>query len=244
MTRPDPTEPDTQRSGWRDFWNRDNSIYVSERHRTLHYRQIATQIAALSPHPHAHILDHGSGEALSADLVAAACGRLWLCDAAPTVVERLKQRFAANPKIAPILPNELAAIPDGSLDLVIANSLVQYLAPTELKALLGLWKGKLKPGGLLLVADVIRPDAGPLTDVLALLRFAWRGGFLFAALAGLVRTALSDYSKLRASLGLSTYSQAEMEAILHEAGFTSVRRRDENLGHIAARMSFVAQVRQ
>lgn len=240
----DPLEPpDHSGAGWRAFWDRDNPIYCCARHKLLHYKLIAADLAALSPGPRAHVLDHGCGEALAAERVAAACGRLYLCDAAPSVVAKLKAGFGANPKIVPILPEALAAIPDGDLDLVVANSLVQYLTRDELMALLREWKTKLKPGGLLVVADVIRPDAGPVTDALALLTFAWSGGFFGAALLGLVRTAFSDYRKLRASLGLATYAQEAMEALLRDAGFTAVRRRAENLGHNPARMTFVAQVR-
>ncbi len=240
MDKPENTPPATS---WREFWNSDNPIYVSERHKLLHYRLVAGDIRALVPGPGAVVLDHGCGEALEAGLVAQACSRLYLCDAAPSVVAKLKERFAANPRIVPLLPDAISAIPDAGLDLIIANSLVQYLRQEELLALLGIWKGKLRPGALLVVADVIAPDAGPVTDALALLRFAWKGGFLVAALAGLVRTALSDYRSLRAALGLSTYSQASMESLLHGAGFTNVRRREENLGHNQARMTFVAQVR-
>jgi SAM-dependent methyltransferase len=230
-------------SSWREFWDRDNAIYVSQRHKLLHYRLVAGDIRALVPGPGAIVLDHGCGEALEAGLVAQVCSRLYLCDAAPSVVAKLKERFAANPRIVPLTPDALSTIPDAGLDLIVANSLLQYLSQDELLALLAIWKGKLRPGGLLVVADVITPDAGPVTDALALLRFGWKGGFFMGALAGLVRTALSDYRSLRAALGLSTHTQAGMESLLHGAGFTNVRRRDANLGHNQARMTFVAQVR-
>src|SRR5688500_18923408 len=74
---------------WREFWNRDTPIYAGERHKLLHYRLLAKDVAALIPSPEAAVLDHGSGEALSADRVAARCRRLYLCDAAPFVRERL-----------------------------------------------------------------------------------------------------------------------------------------------------------
>ena len=57
---------------WLAFWDTPHSIYVNARHRDIHYRLIAEQIAALVPSPQARMLDYGCGEALHADLVAAA----------------------------------------------------------------------------------------------------------------------------------------------------------------------------
>jgi SAM-dependent methyltransferase len=229
--------------GWREFWDGEHSIYVSDRHRRLHYRQVARDIAALVPSRDAHVLDVGCGEALSADIVADACGRLYLCDAAPSVRAGLIARHVSREDVQVLPPEAVeSAIPEGSLDLVVANSLVQYLKRDELEALLGLWRGRLKAGGILVVADVIPPDVGPLADAGALLRFAFTGGFLIAAVAGLARTALSDYRTIRARNGIATYAARDMERLLREAGFAAVRQRD-NIGHNPRRMTFVAQKR-
>jgi SAM-dependent methyltransferase len=225
---------------WRDYWNADTPIYANHRHKQLHYGLIARDIAALVPRPDAMVLDHGSGEALSADRVAAACAKLYLCDGAPLVRERLESRFRREPKIQVIAPEELQALPDGSLDLVVANSLLQYLSIEEFGALLGLWRAKLKPDGRLVLADVIPHATRPLEDAKALIGFAWRGGFLGAALVGLARTALSDYRKLRAALGLAQYDEAEMLAFLRDRGFAAERRL-ENIGHNPHRMTFLAR---
>lgn len=226
---------------WRDYWNADTPIYVSERHKTLHYALIARDLASHIPQSDATVLDHGCGEALSADRVAASCGRLYLCDGAPLVRERLIARFAAQPKITVIAPEQVGDISEHSLDLVVVNSVLQYLSVEEFADLLGLWRSRLKIGGRLILADIIPPDASPLDDVLALLRFAWSGGFLGRALVGLARTALSDYSKLRAELGLTHYGEAEMLSRLRERGFEP-RRADRNMGHNGRRMTFVATV--
>lgn len=207
---------------WRDFWNGEHAIYVSQRHKLLHYRAIANDIAGHVPGPDAVVLDHGCGEALSADRVAAACGTLYLCEAAPTVREKLMQRFSGLAKIAVLAPEDVTALPDGSLDLVIANSLAQYLTRDEFAALLREWHGKLRPGGRLIVADLIPPDQSALADAGALLGFAWRGGFLLAALGGLGRTAFSDYRKLRAQYGLATYRREDAVGLLTDAGFANV----------------------
>ncbi|AMJ60735.1 class I SAM-dependent methyltransferase [Bosea sp. PAMC 26642] len=225
---------------WRDFWNGEHSIYVSPRHKALHYRQIARDIVAHIPASNATVLDVGCGEALSADLVAATCARLYLCEAAPSVRDRLRAMFGRLGHVEIVSPDEVEALPDATLDLVVANSLIQYLGREELVSVLHVWLAKLKPGGKLVVADVIPPDISPLTDASQLLAFAWRGGFLGAALTGLVRTAFSDYRKLRAQYGLSTYTDAQIIAIMAEAGYDTIGRQP-NFGHNAHRMTFAAK---
>jgi SAM-dependent methyltransferase len=225
---------------WRDYWNQDTPIYVSDRHKVLHYWLIANDIAGLIPSPDAVVLDHGCGEALSANRVAARCAKLYLCDGAPVVRQRLQERFRNDLRIAVVAPEEIDGLPDASLDLVVANSLLQYLSLDELRGLLRTWRAKLKPNGRLVLADVIPPDISPLTDARALLAFAWKGGFVARALAGLVRTALSDYRKIRGELGLSQYEESEMIELLADMGYAAERRRP-NLGHNQARMTFVAR---
>jgi SAM-dependent methyltransferase len=226
---------------WRDFWNGEHAIYVSDRHKALHYRQIAKDITGHLPGPGAVILDVGCGEALSADLVARACRKLYLCEAAPNVREKLAAMFGHLGNVTVVSSEDVEGLPDATLDLVVANSLIQYLKPEELVALLGLWRAKLKPGGNLVLADVIPPDLGPLTDATQLLAFGWRGGFLGAALVGLARTAFSDYRKLRAQYGLSTHTEVGITALIAEAGFDQIER-VPNFGHNPHRMAFRARI--
>lgn len=228
-------------SSWVDFWNRDTSIYVNERHKALHYRQVARDIAGLVEGEGAHVLDHGSGEATSADLVAARCARLYLCDAAPNTRAKIAEQFAGNPVIQPLAPEDLRHVADASLDLIVANSVLQYLDEPTLDGLLEEWKAKLKPDGRLILADVIPPNVSPVTDAAALLRFALDGGFLLAALVGLVRTFFSDYRTLRGELGLSVHAEADILRRLEGKGF-SARRMERNVGHNPARMSFEARI--
>ena len=64
-------------------------------------------------------------------------------------------------------------------------------------------------------------------------------GFVAAALGGLARTAVSDYRRLRAELGLTHYAEAEMLELLRDRGF-SAERRPANIGPHAGRMTFLA----
>jgi SAM-dependent methyltransferase len=151
----------------------------------------------------------------------------------------LRERFQANPKIEVLAPEGVESLPEHSLDLVVANSLLQYLSLDELRSLLRLWRAKLKPEGQLVLADIIPHDVSPVTDARALLSFAWQGGFLAAAVRGLARTALSDYRKVRDELGFAQYEEAEIVDILDDCGFAATRRA-RNLGHNQNRMTFVA----
>jgi SAM-dependent methyltransferase len=225
---------------WRDYWNQDTPIYTSERHKLLHYRLVANDIIGLIPSQDAVVLDYGCGEALFADRVAAKCARLYLSDAAPLVRDRLRERFGGNKRIAVLAPDDVANLDDTSLDLIVVNSLVQYLSLDELRGLLKLSRMKLRSSGQLVLADVIPPDVSPVTDARALLSFAWQGGFLRSALLGLARTAFSEYRRIREEIGLSQYSEEEMIDILDDSGF-SPQRRPRNLGHNPARMTFMAR---
>lgn len=225
---------------WRDYWNQDTPIYTGERHKLLHYRLIANDIIGLAPSSEAVVLDYGCGEALFADAIAAKCTRLYLSDAAPLVRERLTERFKGNERITVLSTDDVANLPDASLDLIVVNSLVQYLSLDEFRALLKLAHAKLKGGGRLVLGDIVPPDISPITDARALLSFAWRGGFLRSAVTGLARTAFSEYRKIREEIGLAQYSEEEIVDLLQDAGFKA-ERAARNLGHNQARMTFVGR---
>jgi len=224
-------------SDWRSFWDSEHSIYVNARHKDVHYREIADQIAAFVPGPAARVLDYGSGDAIHADRVAAVAAEVTLCDAAPSVRASMASRFAGNPRIKVISPEEVAALPDGRLDLIVTNSVAQYLTEDELTRLLAMFRRLLAPGGTLIFADVIPPDVGALSDVTALLRYAAKHGFLFAALVGLAKTTVSPYRKIRSTLGITQYTEAQFMRKLTEAGFAA-ERLARNMEHNPARMTF------
>jgi SAM-dependent methyltransferase len=227
-------------SNWLAFWDGSHSIYVNARHKDVHYQLIAKQLAALVPGPQARVLDYGSGEALHADLVAACAGQLLLCEGAPRVRAGLATRFAGNPKIRAVAPEDVAQLPEHALDLIVLHSVAQYLTPDAADALLAQFRRLLKPDGTLVVSDVIPTHVPAATDAVALLRFGAGHGFFAAAVAGLVRTVLSDYWRLRSHLGLTRYDETALMKKLAAAGFTA-RRASRNIGHNQARMAFIAR---
>ena len=186
------------------------------------------------------ILDYGCGDNRVADEVAQSCGKLILCDSAPLLLERLKQRYSQNSKISITTPSELHALPSGSVELVFVNSVIQYLGSNELRELLGLWRRTLKSDGLLVIGDVIPNNASDVRDAVTLLRFGWEGGFLFATITGLLRIWLSDYRKIRRVHGIFKYDEASLIAIFQKAGF-DMKRHIPNIGHNKSRMTFTGR---
>jgi SAM-dependent methyltransferase len=225
---------------WIDYYDSTHTIYASKWHRDLHFEVIARDIIGYIPSKDAVVLDYSCGEALSAGKVADACGMLFLAEPAPGVRGRLIARFAPNTRIRVRSLEDVRKMHEKSIDLVVMNSVAQYMTPQELDSALLIISRLLKPAGRLVLGDILRPEVGMGTDVIALLRFAAKHGFLKDALIGLASTALSDYRQLRAKVGLTRYSEEEVIEKLGAAGFSgSLARR--NIGHNPWRMTFVAR---
>ena len=131
---------------WREFWDSAHSIYVSDRHKDVHYRDVAEQLAAFVPQPDARVLDYGCGEAIHADLVAERARANCCCATPPRAcAPRSRRALPAIRRSRCSRPRTSSACPTRSLDLIFANSLVQYLTAAELDRMLALWRRLLAP---------------------------------------------------------------------------------------------------
>jgi len=225
---------------WIDYYDSTHTIYASRLHRDLHFQVVARDIIGFISSPDAVVLDYACGEALSAAKVADACAKLYLAEPAPGVRGRLIARFAPNTRIRVRSLDDLRKMEEKSIDLVVMNSVAQYMTAAELDTAFAVIRRLLKPGGRLVLGDILQPKVGMAKDVLALLKFAAGHGFLKDAFYGLASTALSDYRQLRTRVGLQRYSEPEMIAKLAAAGFTASRAHS-NIGHNPWRMTFVAR---
>jgi SAM-dependent methyltransferase len=227
-------------SDWISFYDmRHSLIYVNARHRDVHYRKIADDIRALVQKTTAAVLDYGCGEATSADHLAQACGRLTMVEAAPNVRAALSARYAGNRKISVLAPEQAAALPAGSFDLIVMHSVAQYLSGAELDRLLATFRKLIKPDGLLVLGDVVPPRFAAAAAGWSLLKCGAANGFFWAAVGGLVRIFVSDYLRLKKTVGLSHYDEAAMLEKLKAAGYSATRA-PRNIGHNQWRMTFLA----
>ncbi len=226
---------------WLDFWNAPNAIYVSRRHREAHYAKVLSGIRRFMPAGGAAVvLDWGCGDALAADDLAQTCRTLLLYDRADSTRSRLLSNYAGSPKIRVLDDAELGAVAPASVDLIIVNSVVQYLDRRQFGDSLRLFHRLLKSDGKLLLGDIIAPDTPLVGHVTTFLRFAWRNGFFVAAIIGLARNFVSPYRKLRRDAGYACYTPTQMLGLLDDNGFVG-ERLTSNIAVSQLRSSYLAR---
>lgn len=224
---------------WLSFWNAPNSIYVSERHKQVHYDVVFAGITPHLPKGHGVVLDWGCGDALAADRIADRCSTVFLYDAAELARARLRRRYNGNARIRVIEQSGLEEVAGGSVDLIIANSVIQYLSDEQLHEALVLFNRLIKSDGEFLLGDVINPGTGNSVHVTTLLRFAWRHGFFFSAIGGLAKTFISPYRNLRRHVGFATFTPEQILDKLAQHGF-SAQKLPRNIGISQNRSSYLA----
>ena len=91
-----------------------------------------------------------------------------LCEAAPNLRERLKSAWRTSARSRCCRRRTLRCCRTAAFDVVIMHSVSQYLSPDELDRLLALFRRLLRPGGKLVIGDVVQPDIPAWKDALAL----------------------------------------------------------------------------
>ena len=228
-------------NSWLDFWNAPNAIYVSRRHQDAHYAKVLGGIRRFMPAGGAAVvLDWGCGDALAANDLAQTCRTLLLYDRADSTRCRLLANYAGSPKIRVLDDADLDAVSPASVDLIIVNSVVQYLDRRQLVDSLHLFRRLLKSDGKLLLGDIIAPDTPLVGHVATFLRFAWQNGFFVAAVIGLARNFVSPYRKLRRDAGYACYTEMQMLGLLDDNGFVG-ERLASNIAVSQLRSSYLAR---
>jgi SAM-dependent methyltransferase len=226
---------------WLDFWNAPNAIYVSRRHQDAHYAKVLSGIGRFMPAGGAAVvLDWGCGDALAADDLAQTCRTLLLYDRADSTRSRLLSHYAGRLKIRVLDDAELDAVSPASVDLIVVNSVMQYLDRRQFTDALRRFHRLLKSEGKLLLGDIIAPDTPLVGHVTTFLRFAWQNGFFIAAIIGLARNFVSPYRKLRRDAGYACYTEMQMLGLLGDNGFAG-KRLASNIAVSQLRSSYLAR---
>ena len=220
---------------WVSFYDFKHSvIYVNARHRDVHYRTIAQDIRGYVPSRDAAVMDYGCGEASSA---RSGCRRGGPSHLGRSRAERARGAACALRRQS---KNRGAAAGAGARaagrairsDRAAFGRAISELGRTRPAACQ--FRRLLKPNGLFILGDIVPPQFAAPYAAAALLRFGAANGFFLAALGGLVRIFVSDYFKLKNTVGLSHYTEVQALAKLHSAGFARRARQAQYRAQPAA----------
>jgi ubiquinone/menaquinone biosynthesis C-methylase UbiE len=225
---------------WLEYWNRPNGAFVSEWHKRAYYERLFSNVQSFLPRgPGSAMLDWGCGEALAAERMAAECERVYLFDPTELVRSRLHRRCGDHSHITVIDAEQLRRLSSGSLDLILINSVIEYLNRAELLTALSDLSRLLRDSGRFLIGDVISPGTALWQHVVVFLTFAYQSGFMASAIVGLLCKFLPSYNSVQRGHGLSKYSEAELMNVFQLCKLDG-KRLSRNIAVSPIRSSYIA----
>jgi SAM-dependent methyltransferase len=206
---------------WKYYWNSfDNGQVLDEKATSLEAKQFVGNLTAAVPlQEHWRLLEFGCGTGHAAELLAPKVRELWVWDAAPRMLEQARRRVGGHRNVVLVRSaDQLIRESAGAFDLVIVNSVVQYMSRLELTQWLPRWRDLIAEGGRLVISDLPQPGGRLSADVLSLLRFSLRAGVTINVVRSAFRNWLG-YSRTRKSAGLLTLSREDVAALGGNVGF-------------------------
>jgi SAM-dependent methyltransferase len=188
--------------------------------------------------PRARVLDFGCGFGYVAELLAPSVGELFLWDASANMRRRARVNVARHQNIRLLDLSDPKCLPDElKFELILVNSVVQYMTFDEFSTWLLRWRNMLGPAGRIVISDLIPPDYPALRDFVDLLKLSARRGFLLRAMW----QAFSEiwrYWGVRRVRPLSRVGREDLSEEAKRAGLT-VRYLPANLTHFKKRVTAV-----
>lgn len=208
---------------WISYWDKYTGLYAM-------YHLIAEDYCErfhrlIQPDSKTRLLDFGCGLGLIARNLSSMVGVIKVYDPSPNMLEkaRMTNRGIKNIEVL----NNLDT--NGLLyDLIIINSVVQYLKPEDLHDVLLQLFGHLDSEGSILITDIIPGKTSRFKEVFELARFAFRKKCPLIVARHLGVYLMSDYSKTEHSAPLVYYSMQDLDAVAKGAGY-SLKLLDENI---------------
>lgn len=210
--------PPARSDAWDRFWDQ-----VTEDQRLLkedaeEYLGNLARVVPLTSR--SRVLDFGCGWGNVARLLAPAVASLGLWDDAPRMRHLALQATAGMDNVRMLDLGDPALVPPpASFDLILANSVAQFMTADEFRAWLGQWRHMIAPAGSIVVSDLVPPDYPASADLLTLLRFSSSRGFLTRALYDAARV-MPLYWRTRKARPLLRTSKDELLQWGQEAGLT------------------------
>jgi 2-polyprenyl-3-methyl-5-hydroxy-6-metoxy-1,4-benzoquinol methylase len=203
-------------AGWKAAWE-----YGFEAHPLHRFESEDTveRLARLLPlTPEMRVLDFGCGFGYVAERLAERVGEVAVWDQSASIRRHARQHLAGCPTVRFFDPDDVSAgEAPPQFDLILVNSVVQYMTEEEFHHWLPRWRAMLAPGGVLVLADLIPSTHSVRSDVLEVLRFALRHGVLLNELGHSARTLLA-YARHRQAQKLMKVEETRLREEAARAG--------------------------
>jgi len=200
---------------WRGFWESASSC-------RLNYVEAEHFITALQQHvglePAWRVLDFGCGFGFTAGLIAPRVASVSVWDTAANMRAHARDHLAPHGNVSFLDLGTGIALPDGArFDLIVVNSVVQYMSADELAGWLAAWRDGLAPEGRLVLSDLIPRGHDVRRDIPAVLLFSVRRGTLLRALIEGVKE-WRRYRQVHRSVSLLTIAPEKLTEQAKELG--------------------------
>jgi SAM-dependent methyltransferase len=202
---------------WTEYWdNIDDRQHVFAAEAADHVRRVQQLVA---PAASDVVLDFGCGFGFVGRGLSRVVQHVDLWDGSAGVRWRALRRTAHLHNVGYLDLEDAAADPVGKYDLITAHSVLQYMDESQIVGWLLRWRRMLRPGGRVVVSDLIAARQSPVAEVSRLLRFAIANGFAWNALLGGIRESFR-YFGARRNRALTALPPSTMTKLAVAAGYS------------------------
>ncbi len=229
---------------WGDYFDRLGP--QSPLYRTQADLYVASLSATVGLDKRHRVLDFGSGFGFVAARLAPLVAELWWWDPSLNMRSVAEQNLASFSNARCCDPSALSdAGPTGEwqgsrFDLILLNSVAQYMTSGELSAWLPRFSTMLASGGKLVLSDLIPPEHSGLSDVADLFRLGVRHGSGFRA-ASEALGGVAYYWRMSSAVPLTRVDPEALGRRAAAAGLKAVFL-PENLTHFRKRRTAILSV--
>lgn len=211
--------PLIKRNTWASYWEA-----LSDRQRRFREQSdeyVRKLESAVPLESRARVLDFGCGFGFVAQALVSRVGEVFLWDSSANMRRRARLNLAGRRNVRFLdLSEPKSEFSDPEFDLILVNSVVQYMSLEEFSGWLLRWRNMLAPDGRIVVSDLIPPDYPAIWDIVDQLRFGARRRVLATA----IWEALSEvalYWKVRRAYPLSRIGCEELRWRATSAGLSA-----------------------
>ncbi len=218
-------------TAWNDYWQNlpPGQLYFPEEGREA----VRRLLAAMPLSAESVVLDYGCGYGYAAAALAPHVGQMWVWDHAPAMLEFTQQALAALPNLRVWQLDDL----ETTFDLIWLNSVVQYMTEESLHETIGQLVTHLKPGGRIVLSDLIPPAHSFNKDLRSLLWFSLRKGYLVQAIRK-TKQVSKTYEQYKKQQPLYCPDEASLQSIA-ASNQLDYQRHHENLTHFRHRTTVI-----